>query len=53
MKRCLVDGRRCYIHHDADGFEVRCRHGFWIEATIPPCQKQLDALLKEMKEAKP
>jgi hypothetical protein len=42
--KCLLDDKRCYIHHDEDGFEIRCRHGSWIEATIPPCQKQLDKI---------
>jgi hypothetical protein len=50
--KCLLDDKKCYIHHDTDGFEIRCRHGFWIEATIPPCQKQLDALEQEKKTRK-
>jgi hypothetical protein len=50
FRECLLDDKRCYVHHDEDGFEVRCRYGFWIEATIPPCQKQLD-VFEQKKEA--
>lgn len=47
-KECLLDDKRCYIHHDNDGFEVRCRHGDWIEATVPPCQKQRDVIMRKV-----
>lgn len=47
MRKCLLDDKRCYIHHDNDGFEVRCRHGDWIEATVPPCQKQRDVIMRK------
>lgn len=33
---CPKDGRRCYIHYDSDGFEIKCRHGSCLVDS--PCE---------------
>ena len=42
MNKCPKDGKRCYIHYDSDGFEIRCRHGSCLVDS--PCAENFEAI---------